>query len=580
MAFSFQDLSSIQKNAIGSFQQDERSRPVSSNQHVPRPSSVNRYTRNREQSADYQRHRTHGRASSREPQTRYNRAPSGQRMNSSALTQDLKPWNIFDVILKVYHGKTLLKNIRRLFPESMTIENIKNWLENDKSDRFVVFTDSSERISYVAVNCSGKLCLQYGQNGCSRPGCKYFHLCRHYVGGQCAYENCRYFHDFQNNHNKELVRRYHLAKYSESELKIIIHNSLLEVCHSYNNGTCHAENGCTHLHVCESFIMAGSCSKEDCTLDHSFNHTHTRKLLEVFKLDRLLEKPDTLRKCILVYHKFDHKKLHTSKGYHPRDATSRNEAVGRSVNRPFRGNRERYKSSGRRDLSRDKEKCEDADESNTMSNFGDTDPKHSASFDGEEIWAGPGAYHSTNKVSKPEDDVSMKQEPCATRSSRNNPVSSFGIDEFTKSSDEDDEQTIPKMKRNANDRPVINSHIGVMSNDESSIRQKLRNMTTKEKPVMPELRQSHPLRTVRREQVKESSSDHSGSFQKDFICEANLCKQCYKGDNCLHLHHDSPYMWFIKAFGEWYHLDKTQEKSLEEAFHVADNDQQKVKVSF
>ena len=215
---------------------------------------------------------------------------------------DINAWKVFDILLRDHSGKARLDRVKHLFPQDWTESKMKSRLEDDPGHRFTVLVDRMGRVTFISVHCRAKLCLNYGQGNCTRSNCNYFHLCRNYLGGHCRNGVlCRQSHSFQEESNKNLVKRVRLAKYSEHELRCIIRRSILQVCSLYNKNDCKYGDSCSNLHVCEGYVM-NECTMTGCGLDHSLDSEHSKRLLKCFRLDKMFERGDLnmLKKSLMT----------------------------------------------------------------------------------------------------------------------------------------------------------------------------------------------------------------------------------------------------------------------------------------
>ena len=404
MAFQFQDARMINKDAV---------------------------LRGRPRSPD--RFRPGGRPPSRGPVRPLMSRPLSAAGRASAVSKP-EAWKIFDIILDEYKGKSRISEVQLLFPKTWNNVDIREWLEHDQ--RFSAFTDNTGTLKFVSVHCRARLCVHYGQGSCSREDCGNFHYCRSFLAGHCKMgQNCRYFHGFDNEHNLKLRRRLHLGKYNNQQMKIILRHSVIQVCLNYNSTDgCRMNDGCTFLHVCKEFVMR-ECTKDNCTLEHSFEGEHTSRLLKTCGLMNLKDKNlNLLRKNILTRKeeghsaKQDAEKMEVRK-VHPRDSSDYIAKIGaakpygtessvtddqpeaqkpnpndnKGNDRSSRSKRTRKKSGTSRKASAFQAK--DAVDTSEEKPSGESPESPKPVFDTEEIWLKPSKRYSSGEGASPETEV-------------------------------------------------------------------------------------------------------------------------------------------------------------------------------
>jgi len=211
-----------------------------------------------------------------------------------------------------YHGKVSFRHLKKMDPDDFNrlsdVETIK-WFRRYPS-KFVLFEDDNNRVRMCGIRVpSVKLCLQYlsaapgdGATDCTDDECHKFHICRKFIAGCCkdGPARCSYDHHFQSEHNRRLLAKQGLDKFTEKDLITIFVNSHLRLCEMYNEsgGYCQYGDGCTRLHVCEKFVR-GKCTG-GCKLSHSLDDSeHTKRLRRYYALD---DKPqqEVLRNLLIM----------------------------------------------------------------------------------------------------------------------------------------------------------------------------------------------------------------------------------------------------------------------------------------
>jgi len=208
-----------------------------------------------------------------------------------------------------YKGKVQFRHLKNMDPDDFNrltsdVETIK-WFRRYPS-KFVLFEGNTNHVYMIGVRIpSAKFCLQYlsatDGSGCSDDECYKFHVCRKFVAGYCKDgPRCAHDHHFQSEHNRSLLTKQGLDKFSEEDLRVIFVHSQLRVCRMYNQSTgfCSYGDRCTQLHVCEEFVR-GRCTG-DCKLSHSLNDSeHTKRLRRYYALD---DKPqqEVLKNLLIV----------------------------------------------------------------------------------------------------------------------------------------------------------------------------------------------------------------------------------------------------------------------------------------
>ena len=205
-----------------------------------------------------------------------------------------------------YHGKVPFRHLKNMDPDDFNrlsdVETIQFFRRYPS--KFVLFENDANRVRMCGVRIpSAKICLQYLSDtvGCMDDECYKFHICRSFVAGYCKNgPGCSNDHHFQSEHNRRLLSKQGLDKYSEDDLFRIFVNSQLRVCDVYNRsgGFCHHDDSCMRLHVCQEYVC-GKCAG-DCKLRHSLDDSeHSKRLHRYYALD---DKPqqEVLRNLLIV----------------------------------------------------------------------------------------------------------------------------------------------------------------------------------------------------------------------------------------------------------------------------------------
>ena len=234
-------------------------------------------------------------------------------MLNDFIPADIDVERVFQKMIRPpYHGKVSFRHLKNMDPDdfnrlSSDVETIQ-WFRRYPS-KFVLFEDDKNRVRMCGVRIpSAKICLQYlsatqgdGKAGCMDDECYKFHICRKFVAGYCKNgPRCLNDHHFQSEHNRHLLAKQGLDKYSEQDLVNIFVSSQLRVCDIYNRsaGFCMYGDGCIQLHVCKEFVR-GRCAG-DCKLSHSLDDSeHTKRLRRYYALD---DKPqqEVIRNLLIV----------------------------------------------------------------------------------------------------------------------------------------------------------------------------------------------------------------------------------------------------------------------------------------
>jgi len=232
---------------------------------------------------------------------------------NDVIPADLDVERVFQkMIERPYNGKVQFRHLKNMDPDDFNllqtdVETIR-WFRRYPS-KFVLFEDDKKRVHMCGVRIpSAKICLGYlsatqgsGSAGCTDEECYKFHICRKFVGGYCKNgPRCLNDHHFQSEHNRHLLTKQGLDKYSEEDLLRIFTNSQLRVCDVYNRhaGHCQHADRCMRLHVCEEFVR-GRCTG-GCNLSHSVDDSeHAKRLRYYYALD---DKPqqEVLRNLLIV----------------------------------------------------------------------------------------------------------------------------------------------------------------------------------------------------------------------------------------------------------------------------------------
>ena len=211
-----------------------------------------------------------------------------------------------------YNGKVLFRHLKNMDPDDFNrltsdVETIK-WFRRYPS-KFVLFEDDTNRVRVCGVRIpSAKICLQYlsgsddsGTAGCTDDECFKFHVCRKFIAGYCKDgPSCSHNHHFQSEHNRRLLTKQGLDKFSEQDLLTIFVNSQLRVCDVYNRsaGFCEHEDRCMRMHICSDYVR-GKCPG-NCKLSHSLDDSeHAKRLRRYYALD---DKPhqEVLKNLLIV----------------------------------------------------------------------------------------------------------------------------------------------------------------------------------------------------------------------------------------------------------------------------------------
>ena len=235
-----------------------------------------------------------------------------REMLNDVIPADLDVERVFQKMIQPpYHGKVQFRHLKNMDPDDFSrlsdVEIIK-WFRRYPS-KFVLFEDDRNRVCMCGVRIpSAKICLDYiaatedgGKAGCTDDECYKFHICRSFVAGHCKNgPACSYDHHFQSDHNRRLLTKQALDKYSEEDLCSIFVNSQLRVCDVYNRsgGFCEHGDRCMRLHVCAEFVR-GKCPG-GCKLSHSIDDSeHSKRLRRYYALD---DKPlqQVLRNLLIV----------------------------------------------------------------------------------------------------------------------------------------------------------------------------------------------------------------------------------------------------------------------------------------
>jgi len=211
-----------------------------------------------------------------------------------------------------YHGKVPFRHLKNMDPDDFNrfpsdVEIIQ-WFRRYPS-KFVLFENDMKRVCMCGVRIpSAKICLQYlagshesGTAGCNDDECYKFHVCRKFVAGYCKDgPSCSHDHHFQSEHNRRLLTKQDLDKFSEQDLLAIFVNSQLRVCDVYNRsaGFCEHEDRCMRMHICSDYVC-GRCTG-DCKLNHSLDDSeHAKRLRRYYALD---DKPhqEVLKNLLIV----------------------------------------------------------------------------------------------------------------------------------------------------------------------------------------------------------------------------------------------------------------------------------------
>jgi len=200
-----------------------------------------------------------------------------KEMLNEIMPADLDAERVFQKMIQPpYHGRVSFRHLKNMDPDDFNrlsddVETIR-WFRRYPS-KFVLFEDDKNRVRMCGVRIpSAKICLQYlsgdkegGTAGCTDEECYRFHICRKFMAGYCKDgPSCSFNHHFQSDHNRRLLVKQGLDKYSEADLLKIFVNSQLRVCDSYNEsrGFCQHKDSCTRLHVC-SCAARGSLKIQD-----------------------------------------------------------------------------------------------------------------------------------------------------------------------------------------------------------------------------------------------------------------------------------------------------------------------------
>lgn len=118
--------------------------------------------------------------------------------------------------------------------------------------------------------------------------CDDLHICPRYVMGDCKDDSCSLGHCWTTDHNRKILQSFNMDRLPSEILCTLIRGTFnertptksLDVCQSYNKGTCKRRQ-CSSLHICLNFVIQGGiCGLQSCQLNHYTTEPSVCKLLE------------------------------------------------------------------------------------------------------------------------------------------------------------------------------------------------------------------------------------------------------------------------------------------------------------
>ena len=213
---------------------------------------------------------------------------------------------IFTDILHRFSGKMHVRHL-----PSLGLDRPLDWIR-EHPDQFHIFEDDNGQALIVGIVVRGvRVCTDYngrrGMLGCHKLDCQAFHVCRDRVGGWCrAGQACRRSHSFDDTHNQRLIQWFRLGGFSDEDMFRILAMSTPQVCSDYNHNGCGLMHACTRVHVCRNYI-ARRCENADCDRAHDFQSAHSRRLLNMYRLNAL--DAEHVRRNLLFYRVNRHRML-------------------------------------------------------------------------------------------------------------------------------------------------------------------------------------------------------------------------------------------------------------------------------
>lgn len=201
-------------------------------------------------------------------------------------------WLIMD-----HGGKTSQSNVLQTLFLSEIVEP-KEWLKQRKN--LLVFPGVQD--STVQVSFSGcRLCVNYlnPTKLCKLTDCVFLHLCRDFVMDYCQRDNCKMSHNVADSHNSKILNNLELSSYDASKIKMVIRNSMPQLCLSYVMGRCYGES-CPFVHVCPTKFNILKKDKECRIHSQNLNTFHNRKIFEFFKISEE-SCNDSMRRRLILF---------------------------------------------------------------------------------------------------------------------------------------------------------------------------------------------------------------------------------------------------------------------------------------
>lgn len=192
--------------------------------------------------------------------------------------------NIIRWLIKENDGQAKLHTVLQS-PFLAEVSQPQDWLKERKN--LMVFIGSDPDSRTVQVSFTGcRLCINYLNSTkiCTRKDCVFLHLCRDFVMDNCDRGNCKMSHNLADSHNSKILNQIDLSSYNARLIKMIIRNSMPQLCIRYSTAECAKKNDCPHIHVCPSIfnLQKDTCKKHEQDLDSY----HNKRLFDLYKISK------------------------------------------------------------------------------------------------------------------------------------------------------------------------------------------------------------------------------------------------------------------------------------------------------
>ncbi|CAD5116755.1 DgyrCDS5610 [Dimorphilus gyrociliatus] len=173
------------------------------------------------------------------------------------------------------------------------------WLRTRKSLLLIDGRDHMDNtLQVMMIGC--RLCINHlnPKKVCRHKECVFLHLCRDFVMDNCKRRVCKMSHNLSDSHNSNVLNSLNLSKYGDSKIKMIIRNSMPQLCVRYCIDKCDRGSLCPFIHYCpEAFNSQQNDCK--CKRNHCLENKHNSKLFEFYRINESYN--ESMKRRMILY---------------------------------------------------------------------------------------------------------------------------------------------------------------------------------------------------------------------------------------------------------------------------------------